>query len=105
MNSTSARAIAAAVIANLLVFLAVVTLPAFQAAHHHWIFPVLAVVFSAQWALTFVPSPADRFIDRVSLRASVVSLLVFLLVIGIARHADAGYDEARNFAGKKGIKI
>lgn len=25
--------------------------------------------------------------------------------IGIARHADAGYDEARNFARKKGIKI
>jgi urocanate hydratase len=25
--------------------------------------------------------------------------------IGIARHADAGYDEARNFAKKKGIKI
>jgi urocanate hydratase len=25
--------------------------------------------------------------------------------IGIARHADAGYDEARNFARKKGIKL
>jgi urocanate hydratase len=25
--------------------------------------------------------------------------------IGIARHADAGYDEARDFASKKGIKI
>lgn len=25
--------------------------------------------------------------------------------IGIARHADAGYDEARNFARKKGMKI
>jgi urocanate hydratase len=25
--------------------------------------------------------------------------------IGIARHADAGYTEAREFAGRKGIKI
>jgi len=85
--SPSARAVAAAVIANLLLFLAVVTLPAYQAAHHHWIFPVLAVLFAAEWALTFVPSPADKVVDRPALRASVVSLLVFLLVIGIARHA------------------
>jgi urocanate hydratase len=25
--------------------------------------------------------------------------------IGIARHADAGYEEARAFAAKKGIKL
>jgi urocanate hydratase len=25
--------------------------------------------------------------------------------IGIARHADAGYDEAKTFARKKGIKL
>ncbi len=94
MKPDSARAIAAAVIANLLLFLAVVTLPAYQAGHHHWIFPVLAALFAAEWALTFVPSPVDRLVDRPALRASVVSLLVFLLVIGIARHATilACYD-------------
>ncbi|MBI2787589.1 MAG: M28 family peptidase [Elusimicrobia bacterium] len=85
--SPAARAVAAAVIANLLLFLAVVTLPAYQAAHHHWIFPVLAVLFAVEGALTFPPSPADALVDRGALRASVVSLLVFLLVIGIARHA------------------
>ncbi|MBI2386565.1 MAG: M28 family peptidase [Elusimicrobia bacterium] len=85
--SPAARAIAAVVIANLLLFLAVVALPAYQAAHHHWIFPVLAALFAAEWGLTFVPSPADKVVDRSALRASVVSLLVFLLVIGIARHA------------------
>ncbi len=85
--SPAARAIAAAVIANLLLFLAVVTLPAYQAAHHHWIFPVLAVLFAAEWALTFAMSGADKLVDHNALRASVVSLLVFLLVIGIARHA------------------
>jgi len=87
VNTASARAIAAVVIANLLVFLALVTFPAFQASHHHWIFPVLAVVFSAEWAMTFIPSRADEVVERAALRASVVSLLVFLLVIGIARHA------------------
>ncbi len=87
MNAASQRAIAAVIILNLAVFLGVVTLPAFQAAHHHWIFPVLAVLFTAQWALTFVPSPADKLVERAALRASVVSMLVFLLVMGIARHA------------------
>ncbi|MCM2304875.1 MAG: hypothetical protein NDJ72_09250, partial [Elusimicrobia bacterium] len=87
MSPASARAIAAAVIANLLVFLAVVTLPAYQAAHHHWIFPVLAALFAAQWGLTFALPRSGRLVDREALRASVVSLLVFLLVIGIARHA------------------
>lgn len=87
MKTSAARAIAAVLIVNLGFFLAVVTLPAFQAAHHHWIFPVLAALLSAQWALTFVPSPADRLIDRAALRGAVVALLVFLLVIGIARHA------------------
>ena len=81
------RAAAAVVIANLLVFLAVVSLPAFQAAHHHWIFPVLASLFAAQWALTFIPTPAGRLADRAALRGCVVSLLVFLLVMGIVRHA------------------
>jgi hypothetical protein len=76
-----ARAIAAVVIANLLVFLAVVSLPAFKAAHHHWIFPVLAAVFAAEWALTFLLA------DGAAPRANIVSLLVFLLVMGIARHA------------------
>jgi hypothetical protein len=87
MSPASARAIAAAVIANLLVFLAVTTFPAFQAAHHHWIFPVMAALFSAQWGLAFAPLPGGEFVDRRALRSSVVSLLVFLLVIGIARHA------------------
>ncbi|MDD5304765.1 MAG: M28 family peptidase [Elusimicrobia bacterium] len=86
-NSEGARAIAAVIIVNLGLFLAVVTLPSFQAAHHHWIFPVFAALLAAQWALTFIPSPADRLVDRRALRASVVSLLVLLLVVGIARHA------------------
>jgi len=83
VKPTSERSIAAVIIVNLVLFLAVVTLPAFQAAHHHWIFPVLAVLFAAQWGLTFIPSS----IDRSALRASVVSMLVFLLIMGIARHA------------------
>lgn len=86
MQTNSARAIAAVIIVNLAAFLGVVTAPSFQAAHHHWIFPVLAVVFAAQWALTFVPARGAA-VDRGALRASVVSLLVFLLVMGIARHA------------------
>ncbi|MBI5247408.1 MAG: M28 family peptidase [Elusimicrobia bacterium] len=87
MDKMRTRAAAAVVVANLLLFLAVVTLPAFQAAHHHWIFPIFAVLLASQWALTFVPVKFDRFLDRRLLRGSVVSTLVFLLVIGITRHA------------------
>ncbi len=83
MNTLSARSVAAVIIGNLGLFLTVVALPAFEAAHHHWIFLVLAALLAAQWALTFVPFPADRS----ALRASVISLIVFLLVLGIARHA------------------
>lgn len=79
----SARAVAAVLILNLLVFLGVVSLPAFQAAHHHWIFPVLAAVFSAEWGLTFLTARPERR----ALRAGAASLLVVLLVVGIARHA------------------
>jgi hypothetical protein len=77
---SKARAAAAVFAANLLLFLAVTTLSAFQAAHHHWIFPVFAVLLAAQWALTFTVKSAP-------LRANVASMLVFLLVIGISRHA------------------
>lgn len=80
-----ARSIAAAVIANLALFIAVVSLPAFRAAHHHWIFPVLAVLLAGQWASTFAFAP--EALDREALRGSFTSLLVFLLVMGIARHA------------------
>ena len=87
LTPSGARAIAAVIIANLLVFLAVVSLPAFKAAHHHWIFPVLAAALAAQWVLTFIPAPGKERVDRRLLRGGVVSLLVFLLVMGIARHA------------------
>jgi len=87
MQTNSTRAVAVVIIANLALFLAVVTLPAFQASHHHWIFPIMAVFVAAQWALTFIAAQAAPLIDRRALRGAVVSLLVFLLVIGLARHA------------------
>lgn len=79
MNS-SARAVSAVIILNLLIFLAVTTMPAFQAAHHHWIFPLLAAVLAAQWAATFILKIPDA-------RSPLLSVLLFLLCVGIARHA------------------
>lgn len=74
------RALAAVVIVNLALFCALTTLPAFQAAHHHWIFPLLAALIAAQWAATF-PLKAEPA------RSPLLSLLAFLLALGVARHA------------------
>lgn len=78
--TSSLRAVAAVVILNLILFLVVVTFPAFQAAHHHWIFPVLAVLVVVEWAATFA-------LPLAAARSSLLSLLLFLLVMGIVRHA------------------
>lgn len=65
---------------NLALFCGLTTLPAFQAAHHHWIFPVLALLLAAQWAATF-PLKAEQA------RSPLLSLLAFLLTLGVVRHA------------------
>lgn len=80
MDKTNTRAVAAVVIVNLLVFLALTTAPAFQAAHHHWVFPILAAALAAQWAATFL-------LKTPGARSPLLSVLLFLLCIGIARHA------------------
>lgn len=85
MSDAALRARAAAVAGNLALFYVLVTRPAFQAAHHHWIFPLLAVFLLLQWAATLALPP--RPLDPAALRASVLSLLAFLLVLGIVRHA------------------
>ena len=87
MSPQALRAVAAVVAANLGLFLAVVVHPRFQAAHHHWIFPVLAFGLAAQWALTFLPLVPARLADRRAARAAVLSTLLFVLLIGVARHA------------------
>jgi hypothetical protein len=74
------RALAAVVALNLALFCGLTTLPAFQAAHHHWIFPVLAALIALQWAATF-PLKAE------GARSPLLSLLAFLLTLGVVRHA------------------
>lgn len=86
MNEKTFRAVFAAVAANLLLFIAVVSLPAFREAHHHWIFPVLAVLLSLEWCAAWL-LPAKGPVDPAVVRASIVSTLLFLLVMGVVRHA------------------
>ncbi len=74
--------IAASVVClNLGLFLLLVSLPAFQAAHHHWIFPALAGSIAVQWGLSFALARGKEA------RGSLLGLLLFLLVMGILRHA------------------
>jgi hypothetical protein len=80
------RAVAGVIAANLALFIVVVSLPSFEASHHHWIFPALAGLFAFQWLLT-LPRIGEGLWDRRAARAALVSLIAFLLIMGIVRHA------------------
>lgn len=74
---------------NLALFVFVTSLPAFRDLHHHWIFPVLGTLFSVQWALAgglFRAAALDEKTDAAALRATLLSLLAFLVLTGAARH-------------------
>lgn len=78
-----------AVAVNLCAFILVTSLPAFQDLHHHWIFPVLSLVFSAQWALaggTGRPALTVRLPEPEAARSAMLFLLAFLILMGIVRH-------------------
>lgn len=73
---------------NLALFSLVTSVPAFRDLHHHWIFPVLAALFAAQWALAggLVRFSALEKADPAALRSALLSLLAFLVLMGIVRH-------------------
>lgn len=86
---TSGWTVFGAVAFNLCAFILVTSLPAFQDLHHHWIFPVLAVIFAAQWALAGgLPRPSlpERALHPGAARSALLFLLGFLLLMGIVRH-------------------
>lgn len=73
---------------NLALFIAVTGAPAFQALHHHWIFPLLAGVLAFEWSLTGGIWRLDRSgsAGKDAARTTVLSLLAFLILMGIVRH-------------------
>ena len=81
------RAIAAVIALNLALFVLITSLPAFGSAHHHWIFPILAALLAGQWLAAFALPDARRKPDPAIARSSILSALLFLLVMGIIRHA------------------
>ncbi len=87
MESREFRAAFAVVIINLLLFIAVASLPSFQTAHHHWIFPILAVLLSLQWAATFALNNASGKHAAAMARSALISAILFLLIMGVVRHA------------------
>ncbi|MFA6317563.1 MAG: hypothetical protein WC943_09100, partial [Elusimicrobiota bacterium] len=83
------KTVAAVIIANLALFILVTSSEAFQDLHHHWIFPVLAAVFIGQWAAFGGLSRRRKpwgWLEPAQARATALSLLAFLLVMGIVRH-------------------
>lgn len=79
------RTVAAVVILNLAQFILLASIPAFQAAHHHLIFPILAALLAVQWAGTFALGAKKA--DLALARSSIISVLLFLLIMGVVRHA------------------
>jgi len=78
-----------ALAANLLLFIAVTSAPAFQELHHHWIFPVLAGLLSLEWALAGGGGLGLRRlgpVDLAGIRATALSILAFLILMGVVRH-------------------
>ncbi len=77
------------VAAGLVVFILVTSAPVFQALHHHWIFPVLAAILTIEWALAGgwgrVRKPL-RFVDPAAARVAILSILAFLILMGVVRH-------------------
>ncbi len=80
------RTVAAAVAANLLLFIFLTSLPAFQEAHHHLIFPILAALLAVEWCAAFL-LPLRGPVDPAVARSTIASTLLFLLVMGVVRHA------------------
>lgn len=73
--------------ANLLLFGALTSLPAFREAHHHWIFPLLAALFALEWALSGgFSAPEARPGPAAQLRSLSLSLLALLPLAGVIRH-------------------
>ncbi|MFA6091962.1 MAG: M28 family peptidase [Elusimicrobiota bacterium] len=81
------RAKTAVVAFNLGLFILITLLPAFETAHHHWIFPILASLLAVQWALALALPEDARLLEPRATRAAIVSCLAFLLIMGILRHA------------------
>ncbi|MBI5211173.1 MAG: hypothetical protein HY927_14470 [Elusimicrobia bacterium] len=70
---------------NLVVFILLTSWPAFQEIHHHWVFPILAAVFIVEWSIIPVSKPSAWFDPRFA-RPAILSILAFLLLMGIVRH-------------------
>lgn len=74
---------------NLVIFILLTSWPAFQEIHHHWVFPILAAVFIAEWALAggiVAVSKPSAWFDPGFARPTILSILAFLLLMGIVRH-------------------
>src|SRR4051812_14322525 len=81
------RAAAAVILINLILFVLVTSLPSFQAAHHHWIFPVLSILLAGQWIFTWTLDAAFPYLSPRTLRGGILFGLIFFISMGIIRHA------------------
>lgn len=85
----SARTVVAGIILNLVIFILVTSSQNFQDLHHHWIFPVMGLILSAQWALAgglFRISRLDALLDLKAARSVLLFTLGILLLMGVVRH-------------------
>src|SRR3989339_329914 len=83
------KTILAGVILNLIIFILVTSSRSFQDLHHHWIFPVLGLIISAQWALAgglLKISRLEAALDLKAARTVLLFMLGVLLLMGVVRH-------------------
>lgn len=82
------RTVWVVVAANIALFIGVTGLPAFRDLHHHWIFPIAAGLLAVEWALMGgLPwSGVKGWAEAGPARAAILSILGFLMLMGIVRH-------------------
>lgn len=84
-----AKTVLTGVVLNLIIFIAVTSIPAFQQLHHHWILPVLGSIISLEWALAGglcrVTWLESRY-DLQAARSAILFMLGILILMGVVRH-------------------
>lgn len=83
------KAVFGVLVFNLVLFILVTSSSTFEELHHHWIFLTLAVPLTIQWGLTFAVPPGRKpaFFSIEAARACILSILAFLIFMGVVRHA------------------
>ncbi len=74
---------------NLCLFIVVTSLPQFRHIHHHFIFPVLGLLYAFQWCVYSLMGRWRRvsaFYDSPTAQSTLLFIMGFMSILGVIRH-------------------